>query len=247
MNRWIGAKDDLRRVRCSTQDFCSHVSRRVRFRVQGRPLFPISTATKPLSTLEWMVTMLWVQLQAEGRMQSNTDKSCNSLHRSSEYLAKSQPSISRCGTHWLLGHRSEEIYALHSQQWRHIRLVQPRPYISTVSIDKTSAGPLHLVLSARTTIITRRLKKPASYLSTMITIRVEMTPLITQESHSDYQPTSILTHANSATTLTVLQRPGKIAIVDFTGCACSPIPPWLWEFLQNETISPWSNMTTSVH
>ena len=32
-----------------------------------------------------MVTMLWVQLQAEGRMQSNTDKSCNSLHRSSEY------------------------------------------------------------------------------------------------------------------------------------------------------------------
>ena len=112
-------------------------------------------------------------------------------------------SISRRGTHWLLGHRSEEIYALHSQQWRHIRLiklVQPRPYISTVSIDKISAGPLHLVLSARTTTITRRLKKPASYLSTMITIRVEMTPLITQESHSDYQPTSILTHANSATT-----------------------------------------------
>ena len=136
-------------------------------------------------------------------MQSNTDKSCNSLHHSSEYWAKSQPSISRRGTHWLLGHQNEEIYALHSQQWRHIRLiklVQPRPYISTVSIDKTSAGPLHLVLSARTTIITRRLKKPASYLSTMITIRVEMTPLITQESHSDYQPTSILTHANSATT-----------------------------------------------
>jgi len=117
MNRWIGAKDDFHRVRCSTQDFCSHVSRRVRFRVQGRPLFP---AAKPLSMLEWMVTMLWIQLQAEGRMQSNTDKLCNSLHLSSEYLAKLQPNISRHGTHWLLGHRSEEIYALHSQQWRHI-------------------------------------------------------------------------------------------------------------------------------
>ena len=198
MNRWIGAKDDFRRVRCSTQDNCSHISRRVRFRVQGSPVFPISTATKPLSMLEWMVTMLWVQLQAEGRMQSNTDKSCNSLHRSSEYW-ENQVFLDA----GLLGHRSEEIYALHSQQWRHIRLiklVQPPPYISTVSIDKTSAGPLHLVLSARTTTITRRLKKPASYLSTMITIRVEMTPLITQESHSDYQPTSILTHANSATT-----------------------------------------------
>ena len=61
MNRWIGEKDNFRRARCSTQDFCSHVSRRVRFRVQGRPLFPIFTAAKPLSTLEWMVTMLWVQ------------------------------------------------------------------------------------------------------------------------------------------------------------------------------------------
>jgi len=120
MNRWIGEKDDFRRVRCSTHDFCSHVSRRVRFRVQGRPVFPMSTAAKPLSTLEWMVTMLWVQLQAESRMQSNTDKLCNSLHRSSEYLAKSQPRTSPCRTRWPLGHRSEETCALHNQQWRHL-------------------------------------------------------------------------------------------------------------------------------
>ena len=124
MNRWIGEKDNSCRARCYTQDFCSHVSRRVHFRVQGRPLFPIFTAAKPLSMLEWMVTMFWIQLQAEARMQSNTDKSCNSLHLSSEYWPKSQPSISRRGTRWLLGHRSEEIYAVHSQQWRHIRLMK---------------------------------------------------------------------------------------------------------------------------
>ena len=64
--------------------------------------------------------MLWIQLQAEGRMQSNTDKSCNSLHRSSEYLAKSQPRTSPRRTRWPLGHRSEEACALHSQQWRHL-------------------------------------------------------------------------------------------------------------------------------
>jgi len=124
MNRWIGAKDDFRRVRCSIQDFCSHVSRRVRFRVQGRPLFPMFTAAKPLSTLEWMVTMLWIQLQAEGRMQSNTDKLCDSLHLSSKYLATSQPRTSPRRTRWPLDHRSEETCALHSQQWRHIRLMK---------------------------------------------------------------------------------------------------------------------------
>jgi len=145
--------------------------------------------------------MLWVQLQAEGRMQSNTDKSCDSLHRSSEYLAKSQPRTSPRRTRWPLGHRSEEICAS-----------------STVSFDKTSARPLHLlqVVVLPPDDITRWLKKPEFYLSTTITIRVEMTPLITQESHSDYQHTSILTHSNSTTTTIwqqtpdfVLQQPRK--------------------------------------
>jgi len=119
-----GEKDHFRRARCSTQDFCSHVSRRVHFRVQGCPLFPIFTAATPLSMLERMVIMLWVQLQVEGRMQSYTEKSCDSLHRSSEHLAKSQPSISPRRTRWPLGHWSEETCALHSQQWRHIRLMK---------------------------------------------------------------------------------------------------------------------------
>ena len=98
----------------------------------------------------------------------------DSLHRSSEYLAKSQPNTSPCRTRWPLGHRSEEICAF-----------------STISFDKTSARPLHQVLALPPDDITRRLKKPAFYLSTTITIWVEMTPLITQESHCDYQHTSI--------------------------------------------------------
>ena len=100
----------------------------------------------------------------------------------------------------LLGYRSEEICAF-----------------STVSFNKTSARPLHLiqVLALPPDDITRRLKKPEFYLSATITIRVEMT-LITQESHSDYQHTSILTHSNSTTTTIrqqtpdfVLQQPRK--------------------------------------
>ena len=39
----------------------------------------------------------------------------------------------------------------------------------------------------------------------------------------------------------------KIVIVDFTGCVCSPIPPCLWKFLQNQKMSPSSKTTTSVH
>ena len=109
----------------------------------------------------------------------------DSLHLSTEYLAKSQPRTSPCRTRWPLGHRSKEICAF-----------------STVSFDKTSARPLHLVqvLVLPPDDITRRLKKPEFYLSTTITIRVEMTSLITHESHSDYQHTSILTHSNSTTT-----------------------------------------------
>ena len=166
--------------------------------------------------------MFWIQLQAEGRMQSNTDKLCNSLHRSSEYWAKSQPSISRRGTHWLLGHRSEEIYALHSQQWRHIwliKLVQTRPHISTVSIDKTSAGPLHLIPSART--ITRRhytLIEEACILSldndndTSRNDSSGNTRISFRLSTHKYLDSCQL--SNNHDPLTVLQRSGKIAIVD---------------------------------
>jgi len=105
----------------------------------------------------------------------------DSFRLSSECLEKSQRGSSSCRTCRPLGHRSEGICAF-----------------STISFDKISARPLHLVqvLALPPDDITRRL----IYLSTIITIRVEMTPLITQESHSDYQPTSILTHANSATT-----------------------------------------------
>ena len=63
-------------------------------------------------------------LGSEGRMQSNTNKLCDSLHLSSEYLAKLQPRTSPRGTRWPLGHRSEETCALHRQQWRHIRLMK---------------------------------------------------------------------------------------------------------------------------
>ena len=95
-------------------------------------------------------------------------------------------------------HRNEEICVLHSQQWRHIQLVQTRLYISTVSFDKTSIRPLHLdqALALPPDDIIRRLKKPELYLWTAI--RVEMSALITKF-HSDYQHTSILTHANSTT------------------------------------------------
>jgi len=126
-------RHNFHRVRCSTQDFCSHVSRRVRFRVQGRPLFP---AAKPLSMLEWMVTMLWIQLQAEGRVTPtncaipftsapNTWQNCNQIFPDTL-------------TTW----PSERRMKTYSNWWK---LVQTRPYISTVSFDKTSAGPLHLV------------------------------------------------------------------------------------------------------
>jgi len=108
---------------------------------------------------------------------------------SPEYMVKSQPSTSRRRTRRPLGHWSEEICAF-----------------STMSFDNTSARPLHLlqVLALPPDDITRRLKKPELYLSTTITIRVEMTPLIT-ESRSDYQHTSILTHSNSTTT-TIRQK-----------------------------------------
>jgi len=122
----------------------------------------------------------------------------DSLHLSSEYLAKSNASRRR--TRWPVGHRSEEICAF-----------------STVSFDKTSARPSHpvQVLVLPPDDILRRLKKPEFYLWTLITIQVEMAPLIT-ESRSDYQHTSILTHSNSTTTTIrqetpdfVLQRPRK--------------------------------------
>ena len=108
----------------------------------------------------------------------------DSLHLTPEYLTKSQPSTSRRRTRRPFGHRSEEICAF-----------------STMSFDKTAARPLHLVqvLAVPPDDITRRLKKPEFYLSTTITIRVEMTPLITK-SRSDYHHTSILTHSNSTTT-----------------------------------------------
>ena len=118
----------------------------------------------------------------------------DSLHLSSEYLAESQPPDAG---HGLLGHRRNCAF-------------------STVSFDKTSARPLHQVLALPPDDITRRLKKPEFYLSTTITIRIEMTSLITHESHSDYQHTSILTHSNLTTTTTrqqspdfVLQQPRK--------------------------------------
>ena len=82
-----------------------------------------------------------------------------------------------------------------------------KEWFSTISFDKISPRPLHLVqvLTLPPDDITRRLKKSEFYLWTTIMIRVEMTPLITQESHSDYQHTNILTHSNSTTT-TIQQK-----------------------------------------
>jgi len=85
MNRWIGEKDDFSRARCSTQDFALLISQDVVSlqSPKGHPLFPTFTAASPLSMLEWIVTtclvanVSWmVQLQAEGGMQSNTDRLC---------------------------------------------------------------------------------------------------------------------------------------------------------------------------
>ena len=58
--------------------------------------------------------------------------------------------------------------------------------------------PGHSTSSKCSHYIIRRLSKPEFCLWTTITIRVEMTPLMT-ESRSDYQHTSILTHSNSTT------------------------------------------------
>jgi len=175
------------------------------------------------------------------------------LDLSSAYWAKSQPNISRRGTRWLLGHRSEEIYALHSQQWRHIRLMKigtnTALYFNCIVRQDFcwATSPLHLVqvLALLPDDITRRLKKPAFNLGTTITIRIETTPLITQESHSDYQHTSILTHSNSTTTIPWLCPPTTSKIV-IAGCVCSPVPPCLWKFLQSQRVSPSSKTTTSV-
>ena len=100
---------------------------------------------------------------------------------------------------------------------------------------------------------TRQLSKPEFHLWITITIRVEMAPLMT-ESRSDYQHTRILTHSHSTTTTIweqtpdfVLQKPQKIGIVNFTGWVCSPMPPCLWKFLQNQKMSPSSKTATSVH
>jgi len=93
---------------------------------------------------------------------------------------------------------------------------------STISFDKTSPRPLHLVqvLTLPPDDITRRLKRSEFYLWTTITIRVEMTSLITHESHSDYQHTSILTHSNSTTTTIRQQIPDFILQKPRKNCYC---------------------------
>jgi len=55
------------------------------------------------------------------------------------------------------------------------------------------------------------------------------TPLITQESHSDYQHPSILTHSNSTTTTIPWLCPPTTSKIVIAGCVCSPIPPCLWK------------------
>ena len=69
MNRWIGEKDDFRRAR-STQ-----VSRRV-FASESLRTPTIHGCYTFIDVGVNGYNMLWVQLQAEGRMQSNTDRSC---------------------------------------------------------------------------------------------------------------------------------------------------------------------------
>ena len=83
---------------------------------------------------------------------------------------------------------------------------------------------------------TRRSKKPAFYLSTTITIRVEMTPLITQESHSDYQHTNIdsfqFNNNHDATTNPWICLP--------TTSKCSPIPLCLWTGRYEHRLCLWA-------
>jgi len=66
---------------------------------------------------------------------------------------------------------------------------------------------------------TRQLSKPEFHLSTTITIRVEMAPLMT-ESRADYQHTSILTHSNWTTTTIWQQTPDFVLQQPQKNCDC---------------------------
>ena len=135
---------------------------RFRFRVQWHISY-IYGCQAPIDVRVNGYNMLWVQLQAEGGMQSNTDKSCLLIpFTSAPNTWQNRNQIFSDAGHWPLGHRSEEFCALHSLQWRYIQLVQKRLYISTVSFDKTSARPPHLVqvLTLPPDDILRQLKKP---------------------------------------------------------------------------------------
>jgi len=158
-------------------------------------------------------------------MQSNTDRSCLLIpFTSAPNTGQDRNQVFPDAGHvdyLTIGAKKSMHYIANNEDisdwWK---LVQTRPYISSVSFDKTSARPLHLVqvLALPPDDITRWLKKPEFDLSTMITMRVEMTPLITQESHSGYEHTSISTHSNSTTTTIPWLCPptsSKIVIVNF--------------------------------
>ena len=131
--------------------------------------------------------MLWFRLQAESRMQSNTDRSCLLIPFTS--APNTWKNRNQAFPH--AGHADPLAIgakkSVHFQLYRSTRLL-----------------PGHSTSSKCSHYIIRRLSKPEFCLWTTITIRVEMTPLMT-ESRSDYQHTSILTHSNS-TTITIRQQ-----------------------------------------
>ena len=75
MNRCIGEKGDFRRARCSTQDFALLISQEV-FSFQSLRTPTTHGCHTSIDVRVNGYSMLWVQLQAEGGMQSNTDRSC---------------------------------------------------------------------------------------------------------------------------------------------------------------------------
>jgi len=199
MNRWIGEKDDSRRARCSTQDFALKISQDVfSFQSLRTPTIHGCQASIDVRVNGYNCFGLNCKQRVECRV-TPTDRACWS------------PSLQLR----ILGQIATKYFSMQDtltpwpSEWRNL-------CIFNCIARQDLARPLHLlqVLALPPDDITRRLKKPALYLWTTITIRVKMTPLITQESHSDYQHTSILTHSDTAVLVKIPSGSENVSIIE---------------------------------
>ena len=117
MNKWIGEKDDFRRVRCSTQDFALLIFSRRVFASESLRTPMIHGCHASIDVKVSGYNMLWVQLQAGGGMQSNTDRSRLLIpFTSAPNTWQNRNQALRHAGHAAPGHRSEEICAFYSSK-----------------------------------------------------------------------------------------------------------------------------------